>query len=125
MRLDDGRVFADIVADVLAGRNIVMKSDGSGRRPFCYVADATVAFFSVAQWDKWEVYNVGSDREFSILELAETLCDLFPDRGVPGGATRSAPANSREDTSIWPKSAPWVGNPRPTLAGDFRRTIEK
>lgn len=81
MRLDDGRVFADFVADIVAGRNIVMKSDGSARRPFCYLADATVAFFSVLlQGKNGEAYNVGSDHEISILELAETLCSLFPDR---------------------------------------------
>lgn len=82
MRLDDGRVFADFVADIVAGRNIIMKSDGSARRPFCYLADATAAFFSVLlNGIDGEAYNVGSDRETSILELAETLCDLFPDRG--------------------------------------------
>lgn len=82
MRLDDGRVFADFVADIVAGRNIIMKSDGSVRRPFCYLADATVAFFSVLlKGTDGEAYNVGSDRETSVLELAELLCELFPDRG--------------------------------------------
>jgi len=82
MRLDDGRVFADFVADIAAGRNIVMKSDGSARRPFCYIADATVAFFCILlRGTNGEAYNVGSDIEISILELAETLCGLFPERG--------------------------------------------
>lgn len=81
MALDDGRVFADFVADIVAGRDIVMKSDGSTRRPFCYLADATVAFFTVLlQGKEMQAYNVGNDAETSILELAETLVRLFPDR---------------------------------------------
>ena len=44
MELNDGRVFADFVADLVSRRDICLKSDGRARRPFCYLADATVAF---------------------------------------------------------------------------------
>lgn len=81
MSLDDGRVFADFVADVVGRRDIVLKSDGSARRPFCYLADATIAYFMVLLKGKsGEAYNVGSETETSILELAEMLCALFPER---------------------------------------------
>ena len=81
MEMDDGRVFADFVADLVAGRDIVMKSDGSTRRPFCYLADATAAFFTVLLQGKGgEAYNVGSDIETSVLDLALTLTRLFPER---------------------------------------------
>lgn len=81
MRLDDGRVFADFVADIVAGRNIVMKSDGSARRPFCYLADATIGLFMILlRGNCGEAYNLGNDSECSILELAEILCSLFPER---------------------------------------------
>ncbi len=81
MELDDGRVFADFVADIVARRDIVLKSDGSARRPFCYLADATVAYFSVLlNGTNGEAYNVGAEIETSILDLAEMLCRLFPDR---------------------------------------------
>lgn len=81
MDLKDGRVFADFVADIVGGRDIVLRSDGSARRPFCYLADATLAFFTVLLRGKsGEAYNVGSDSECSILELAEMLCRLFPER---------------------------------------------
>jgi UDP-glucuronate decarboxylase len=81
MDLDDGRVFADFVADVVAGRDIVMKSDGSARRPFCYLADAIEGIFTVLLHGKnGEAYNVGAVSEISILELAELLCRLFPER---------------------------------------------
>ena len=81
MDLNDGRVFADFVADVVGGRDIVMKSDGSARRPFCYLADAIEGIFTVLLRGKvGEAYNVGSDVETSILELAELLSGLFPER---------------------------------------------
>jgi UDP-glucuronate decarboxylase len=82
MELNDGRVFADFVADIVERRNIVLKSDGSARRPFCYLADATEAYFRVLLLGvPGEAYNVGSGKQCSMLELAETLCRLFPERG--------------------------------------------
>jgi nucleoside-diphosphate-sugar epimerase len=81
MESSDGRVFADFVADIVAGRDILLKSDGSARRPFCYLADATIAFFTILlRGNSGEAYNVGSGTQSSILELAETLCRLFPER---------------------------------------------
>lgn len=81
MELNDGRVFADFVADIVAGRNIELKSDGSARRPFCYLADAAIAFFLILLEGKsGEAYNVGSATQTSILNLAETLCRIFPEK---------------------------------------------
>jgi len=82
MELNDGRVFADFVANIVEGRDIVLKSDGSARRPFCYLADATEAYFRVLLLGAaGEAYNVGSGAQCSVLELAETLCRLFPEQG--------------------------------------------
>lgn len=81
MDLDDGRVFADFVADLVARRDIVLKSDGSARRPFCYLADSTAGIFTVLlRGSDGEAYNLGAESEISILELAELLCRLFPER---------------------------------------------
>jgi UDP-glucuronate decarboxylase len=82
--LDDGRVFADFVADVVASRDIVLKSDGLAQRPFCYIADATIGFLTVLLLgSKAEAYNVANpDAEISIRDLATLVADLFPERGV-------------------------------------------
>ncbi len=84
MRPDDGRVFADFVADIVGKRDIVMKSDGSAVRAFCYLADATVGLFTILlRGCNREAYNVGNDKcEISILELADMLVELFPERGL-------------------------------------------
>jgi len=82
MRLDDGRVFADFVRDVVHRRPIVLKSDGSATRAFCYLSDATVGFFTaLLQGKPGEAYNIGNDEgELSMANLAHLLVELFPDR---------------------------------------------
>lgn len=81
MDLNDGRVFADFVADIASGRNIIMKSDGSARRPFCYLADAVQGIFTVLlRGADGQAYNVGTEQEISISELADMLCQMFPER---------------------------------------------
>jgi nucleoside-diphosphate-sugar epimerase len=84
MRLDDGRVYADFVADLLAGRDLVLKSDGSARRVFCYLSDAVRGLFTVLlQGDAGAAYNVANDEaEASIAELAERLVALFSEKGL-------------------------------------------
>jgi nucleoside-diphosphate-sugar epimerase len=82
--LDDGRVFADFVADVVAKRDIVVKGDGSEKRCFCYLADATVGFLSVLlNGINSEAYNVANPScEISMKNLAKLISDLFPDRNI-------------------------------------------
>jgi hypothetical protein len=47
LKITDRRVIPDFVRDVLNGRDIVMLSDGSPMRTFCYVADAVVGYYKV------------------------------------------------------------------------------
>ena len=84
MSFSDGRVFADFVSDVINKRDIVMKSDGSAIRTFCYLADAVLGFFTVLlKGQSGQAYNVSNDKgEISINDLAETLVFLFPELGI-------------------------------------------
>ncbi len=84
MDLQDGRVFADFVSDILIGKNIALKSDGSAVRAFCYLADAVAGYFTVLlRGEKATAYNVGNpDAVTSIADLAETLVALFPSQGL-------------------------------------------
>jgi len=80
MRLDDGRVFADFIRDIVSKKNIEMKSDGKTVRSFCYLADAVVAYFLVLLSGKsGEAYNIGGAKGISIFELAKILVGLFPE----------------------------------------------
>ena len=84
MRLDDGRVYADFVSDVLHNRDIQMRSDGRSMRAFCYLADAVTGFFTVLQKGAaGTAYNIGNDGgEISIIDLAKLLVGLAPDRSL-------------------------------------------
>ena len=84
MRLDDGRVFADFVSDVVNGNNIIMHSDGLGTRAFCYLSDATIGFIKVLlDGINGEAYNVGNDNgEISIRDLAYMIANLFPGKNI-------------------------------------------
>ncbi len=81
---NDPRVFASFVGNILKGEDIIMKSDGAGRRSFCYVSDAVAAYFMVLL--KGEVggaYNVCNESQFvSVAELAEILAGLYPERKI-------------------------------------------
>ncbi len=93
--LDDGRSFADFVADSLAGRDIALNSDGSGSRPFCYVGDATLAFLILLlRGEGGNAYNVGLDQETTILELARLIARLSPTPGLK--VTHQPPSTARQ-----------------------------
>lgn len=79
MRLDDGRVFADFTRDILGGGPITLNSDGRARRSFCYLADATIGFFTaLLKGQCGEAYNVSNPAmETSIADLAKRLGTEF------------------------------------------------
>ena len=81
---DDGRVFADFAFNVVRGENIVMHSDGSARRAFCYASDAVAGVLTVLLAGVPATpYNVANPAgELSVMELAELLVGLFPDKGL-------------------------------------------
>lgn len=79
---DDGRVFADFAFNVVRNQNIVMNSDGSARRAFCYVTDAIAGFFSVLlKGEPAFPFNVANPAgELSVAELARLLVEIFPEK---------------------------------------------
>lgn len=85
VNLNDGRVFSDFCKNVLNNENIVLKSDGSAKRSFCYVADAIQAYFLVLlSGEPATAYNVGGDEahEISVRDLSQMLVNLYPEKGL-------------------------------------------
>ncbi len=72
---DDGRVVPSLVEAARQGEDLVLHSDGTPRRSFCYVADFFVSFLRVmTRGVDGEPYNVGDDRdEISMRDLAERI----------------------------------------------------
>ena len=80
MALDDGRVQADFLADVVRGRNVQMMSAGAATRTYTYVADAVVGLLFACLQGEDQVYNVADpDGNISIRELAETFAGARPE----------------------------------------------
>ena len=81
LKITDRRVLPDFARDVLAGRDIVMLSDGSPTRTFCYVADAIVGYYKIlVRGRDGEAYNIGVDTpEISMADLAQKVVDLARD----------------------------------------------
>lgn len=80
----DPRVFASMVKCALKGEDIIMRSDGMARRPFCYLADATAAYILILlNGISGEAYNVCNTKEFlSIKEFAEIVATLREDVNI-------------------------------------------
>lgn len=75
LKITDGRVLPDFARDVLAGRDVVLLSDGSPTRTFCYVADAVVGYYKIlVRGRPGEAYNIGTEEpEISMAELADRM----------------------------------------------------
>jgi UDP-glucuronate decarboxylase len=83
VNLDDGRVFGDFVRDIINNRNIILNSDGSAKRSFCYISDMVIAFFMILfKGENKQAYNIASKEETSILELAKVLIGLYPQKNL-------------------------------------------
>lgn len=74
MRLNDARVPADFANAVRQNQDIIMYSDGSPTRTFCYISDAITGYLKALLYARqdFEAFNIGMDRpEISIRQLAE------------------------------------------------------
>jgi len=97
LKITDGRVLPDFAREVMAGRDIVMFSDGSPTRTFCYSSDAITGYYKVlVRGRPGEAYNIGIEKpEISIAQLADvvtaTARQLF---GYTGKVVRGASAEA-------------------------------
>ena len=85
MKLEnDGRVMADLMGDVVAGRDIVLKSRGEAIRAFLYITDAVLGMFTVLFKGKaGEAYNLANETEpISIRDLAQLLASSGNDKTI-------------------------------------------
>lgn len=73
-----GMVIPTFVKQALAGRPITVYGDGKQSRCFCYVGDIVDALIKLMDDEKavGEVFNIGSDQEITIGELAKKVKEL-------------------------------------------------
>ena len=73
MRLEDGRVVPNFVAQALRGEPLTIHGDGKQTRSFCYVDDLIDGIYRLLMSDEHEPVNLGNPTELMILEFAEVI----------------------------------------------------
>jgi dTDP-glucose 4,6-dehydratase/UDP-glucuronate decarboxylase len=77
LKIIDGRVLPDFARNALQGEDIVILSDGSPTRTFCYASDAITGYYKIlVRGHSGEAYNVGIEKpEISMATLAGLVAD--------------------------------------------------
>lgn len=81
---NDGRVMADFIGSVVDNKNIVLNSDGTAIRSFCYITDAVDGIMDVmVKGEPNQAYNLANETEpYMIRDVAQMLLDLYPEKGL-------------------------------------------
>ena len=81
--LDRGRVITIFLGQLLRGEDLTVIGDGSQTRCFTYIDDAIEATVQagIKKEAEGQIFNIGTDVETSIRELAETMIELYPHTG--------------------------------------------
>lgn len=80
----DNRVFAQFARSIIEGNDIVLKTDGSTERNYCYIRDAISGILTVLlKGNTGEAYNVANkDTLITIRGMAEMLIEMYPESGT-------------------------------------------
>lgn len=83
-KLDDDRVWAQFFANIVRGQDILLKSNGSAFRSFCYVSDTVSALLTILLKGKnITPYNISSEENnVTIRNFAKTAINIFSDRNL-------------------------------------------
>lgn len=82
--LQDDRVWAQFLANVIRKQNILLKSNGAAYRSFCYVTDTASALLTILLNGEAGVpYNISSKQsDVTIRNFAKAATEVFPERNL-------------------------------------------
>ncbi|CEG13846.1 dTDP-glucose 4,6-dehydratase [groundwater metagenome] len=73
----DGRVVSNFITQALKNEPLTVYGDGNQTRSFCYVSDTVEGIYKVMMnGEKGEVYNLGNEEEYKILDIAKIIKNL-------------------------------------------------
>ena len=126
MRLADGRVVPNFVAQALRGEPLTIHGDGKQTRSFCYCADLIDGIYRLLMSDEHDPVNIGNPTELSILEFAEVINRLTGNKAglviQPEKRIADDPQTRQPDITKARALLNWA--PNVPLEEGLRRTIE-
>lgn len=99
-RLDDDRVWAQFIANVVRKQDILLKSNGAALRSFCYVTDAAEAMLKILLDGKnCTPYNIANPfSDVTIREFAKTAVKAFPELNLKVRFEKKSDENESEQS---------------------------
>ncbi len=125
MRLDDGRVVPNLVAQAINGEPLTVYGDGQQTRSFCYCTDLIDGFFRLATSTQSGPINIGNPTERTILEFAKEIKALTQSQSdivFQPLLTADDPKQRRPDITKARTLLGW--EPKVSLQDGLRATIE-
>ncbi|MFC1959425.1 UDP-glucuronic acid decarboxylase family protein [Chloroflexota bacterium] len=104
MRLDDGRVVPNFIAQALRGEALTIYGDGQQTRSFCYVSDLVEGIHRLLLSDFNEPVNIGNPSELTIAQFAQVVNEVvhnteetkfLPDERIAGDPQKRQPDITR------------------------------
>ena len=82
--LDDDRVWAQFIANIVRKEDILLKSSGAPLRSFCYVTDTCIALLKIMlDGENVTPYNIANKAsDVTIRGFARAACEVFPERDM-------------------------------------------
>ena len=123
MRLDDGRVVPNFIAQALRGEPLTVYGDGQQNRSFGYCDDTVDGVVRLAMSDYREPVNIGSLHTRTILEFAQAVLKTVGSKSeiVHLPAAVDDPRQRRPDLARAQRELGW--NPTTSLEDGLARTI--
>jgi dTDP-glucose 4,6-dehydratase len=125
MRLADGRVVPNFIAQALRGEPLTVYGDGSQTRSFQYVSDLIEGLYRLLMSDYSNPVNIGNPREMTILQFAEAVNEITSN---PGGIVfrderiKGDPQTRQPDITRARSILGW--EPKVELTEGLQKTIE-
>ena len=122
LRPDDGRVVSNFLIQALRGEPLTVYGDGSQTRSLCYVDDEVRGLIALFDSELTGPVNIGNPDEYTVLELARTVVDLFrsPSQIVHRPLPVDDPTRRRPDITLARTALGW--EPTTALRDGLART---